>query len=304
MAGVEQQVEEIPTIHTMGSLRPDVRAVDPAIHGQANLGKPFTDDPGILQVVCHQGPALLVSLSRQRSISTLLGNVARPVEKRALPAVPHRIEHGRRSILTAKGFRHNGPAKPYTGKTGELGEAVDLDGALLGPFHFIDGARVSSLGDVLAVCAVEDDDTLVRSSVIDKGFQLVVGRHSAGRVIRTAQVDQVHLLLRRLGNEPILLSAGKVHKAVVATLLLIEKPGAPTDHIAVHIHRICRVLNGNDVVFAKQVLNVGSITLGAVTDKEFGAFQLYTVAPVVEDQGLAQVGIPLLIAVSSIGSAI
>jgi len=100
--------------------------------------------------------------------TTRLGDIAGPVEKGALPPEPEPMPLACGSILGHQGFGNDGPAQTHPGKTGELGEAVDLDGALHGPGNLVNRFGQKRVANVLGIGGIEYDDGLIGPGIFDK----------------------------------------------------------------------------------------------------------------------------------------
>ena len=107
------------------------------------------------------------------------------------------------------------------------------------------------------------------------------------------------------GEETVLLDAGKIHKAFVALLSGIIQTCPASYDIAVHVNGICGILHRDDIVRAKQFLEVRRIALGSVADEKLHRVKFHT--PMLAVVGLqcdTCRRIALLIPVTGIGCAI
>ena len=120
MAFIQEEIEEVPAVHTVWSLCPNVGTVYTTVYGQTDFFQALLDDLCIPKVILNQRPALLISSSAQCCKSTALSNVAGTVEECTLTTIPHRVQNTGRGILTFELLGDYGPAKTNTGKTGEL----------------------------------------------------------------------------------------------------------------------------------------------------------------------------------------
>src|SRR5690554_4624833 len=114
MAFVEQDIEELPAIHTIRGFCPDVRAIYTTIHFQAYFLQSFPYDSGILEVVLDQCAALVVSFPFQGGKPTSLSNIACSIEEGTLSAIPHGVQETGGSILTLQFLWNNRPTQANT----------------------------------------------------------------------------------------------------------------------------------------------------------------------------------------------
>ena len=166
---------------------------------------PSNNDLGVPHVIVdglHGLPPSLVGVDR---LGRLLHGVGHAVELGGGAAQPELVEAV--ALARAGGardlFRHHCEAAADAGEAGGLGEAAELDGALLGPVDLVDGVRDLRLGDEGLVGGVEEDHAVVGVGVVDPLRQLGVGGHGAGRVVGEAEVDDVDLLGGSDGMKPL-----------------------------------------------------------------------------------------------------
>ncbi len=270
----QQLVEKVPAGHAARGLEPDVRSIHAAKAGDTRCGQAFTDDAGILHVIIDDLPGLLPPLFGVDRGGGALDRVGGAVELGGGAAQPQFVEV---VLLTAgRGahdvFRHDHQAAADTGEAGGLGEGAELDGALLGPFDFVDGVRDLRVGDERLVGGVKEDHAVVGIGVIDPLLQLGLAGHGAGRVVGEAEIDNVHLLRRQRRDETVGLVARHVDDVLVIPLV-IGFAGAADHDVGVVVDRVDRVADGDDVVQGEDVEDVGAVALGAVGDEHLLGLQ-------------------------------
>ncbi len=161
--------------------------------------------------------------------------------------------------------------------------------------------RDGGIGDERLVGRVEEDDGVVGQSVVDPPLQLLLGRHGAGRVVREAEVDHVHLLLRICREEAVFFGAGHVDQPLVVPLVVCIA-GAADHDVGVVIDRVDRVADSDGVIHGEDVEDVGAVTLGAVGDEHLRGLQVDAQRLVgFLDDGVDQEVVPLLRAVTHEG---
>ena len=73
--------------------------------------------------------------------------------------------------------------------------------------------------------------------------------------------------MRHVGNEAVLCRAWQIHQAGVGAFF-IRVAGVAGHHVGVHIHRIDRIGDGDDVALAEDVEDVAGIAFRAVGNED------------------------------------
>ena len=124
------------------------------------------------------------------------------------------------------------------------------------------------LGDIGLIGTIEKDCRLVFQSIVHPCFQhLWIGHNTCG-VIGKAEINDVYLAVRQLGQEFIGFSAWHVVEAMV-TALGIGFTGSSCHDVGVHVNRIGRICYSDNIIHGKDFLNIATIAFGAVTDEDF-----------------------------------
>ena len=123
------------------------------------------------------------------------------------------------------------------------------------------------VADIRLVGGVVEDDGALLAGVGHPLRQRLLGDDGARRVVRVAQVDEIDRPIRQRRAEAVLGGTRQVDEAVVAAGALVQGAGAPGHHVAVDVDRIDRVGEGHHTVGGKQLLDIGGVALGAVTDE-------------------------------------
>ena len=117
---------------------------------------------------------------------------------------------------------------------------------------FVDGMRDRRVADVGLVGRIEEDDRLVRARVFHPRLELRARGHGAGRVVRKAEVNDVHLLCGRLGDEAVLRGALQIDEAGVRAAL-IRLAGVAGHDVRIDIDGIDRVGDGDAIVVSPRM---------------------------------------------------
>ena len=123
------------------------------------------------------------------------------------------------------------------------------------------------IADVSLVSRVEEDERLVRPRVIDPRLELRARRDGAGRVVRKAEIDHVHLFRRRLGDEAVLRGALQIDEPRIRAAL-VALAGVAGHDVRIDIDGIDRVGDRDAVLVAEDVEDVAAIALRAVADED------------------------------------
>ena len=113
------------------------------------------------------------------------------------------------------------------------------------------------------VGGIVQDDGVVLLGVRHPTGELLARGGGTGRVIGVTQVNDVCLLCGESGHKIIFRGARQVNDAFVLTGV-IRVAGVAGHHVGIQIHRIHRVGDGNAVLMAEDIQDVGGIALGAV----------------------------------------
>ena len=212
---------------------------------------------------------LLLAFGRIERLGAALHGIAHAVELRAHAAIPERMQRGHRSVGRRghERLRHDGERAADAGEPAVLREAAELDGTFARAGNFVDGMRGRRVGDVGFVGGVEEDDRLVLQRVIHPGLKLCARRGRSSRVVRRAEVNDVRLHARRLGNETVCRRAREVNHAFIRAGF-VGGTGVAGHDVRIDVNGIDRVADGEFVLVSEDVEDVAAITLRSVADED------------------------------------
>src|SRR5262249_2412540 len=159
-------------------------------------------------------------------------------------------------------FRNNGVSAAGAGETAVLRETAKFDSTIARAGDFVNGVRQRGIVDVSLVSGVEQDDGFVFERVFNPALKLLARGQCAGRIVGRAEVNYIHVLLWRRGDETVAGFARQVNQ-------LGEGPGfvgfagVAGHDVCVHVNGINRIADGDFVFVAEDVEDVAGIALGA-----------------------------------------
>ena len=165
-------------------------------------------------------------------------------------------------------LRHNSVGTPGASEPSCFGKAPELDGAFLGAGYFIYGMGNVLLGDIGLIGTIEEDYRLVFQGIVHPCLQHLWIRHNTCGVIGKAEINDVYLAVRQLGQEVICFGAWHVVEAMV-TALRIGFTSSTCHDVGVNVNGVCRISHSDNIIHRKDFLNIATIAFGAVTDKDF-----------------------------------
>ena len=213
---------------------------------------------------------LLFSFGGKHRGGGLLDGVAGTVELGAVAARPELVQRDALAAvrLAANGLRNDDVGATHAGEAAVFRKAAELDGHVLGTFDFEDRARDLRVLDEGLVGGVEENDRIVLLRILHPGFELGAGGDGTGRVVGEAEIDEVGFFVRNVRDKLVSGIAGQVEQAGVSAVL-IGVAGIAGHHVGVHVNRIDRVGDGDDVALAEDVEDVAGIALRAIRDENF-----------------------------------
>jgi hypothetical protein len=126
----------------------------------------------------------------------------------------------------------------------------------------------NSIADVCLVGGVEEEDGVVCPGVLNPSGELVARHHGSGGIVGGTEVGDVDFALGGLGGEVCLGGGADVDEALVLSALA-GFAGVTGHYVGVDVDRVCRIGDGDGVVLAEDVEDVGGVALGAVGDEDF-----------------------------------
>ena len=248
-----------------------------------------------------EGGDLLFSVGGVERLGGALDDVGDAVELRAHAAVPERMERFFFAVerFSEECFWHDGECAADAGEAAVFREAAELDRALVGAGDFVDGMRDSRFADVGFVGGVVEEDGFVAERVLDPAGELLAGGDRAGGIVREAEVDDVHLFLRDVGDEAVGSVAREINKPLVGADF-VRGASVPGHDVRVHVNGIDGVHDGDEIVVAEDVEDAAAVALRSVGDKNFVVLDVEApVAVVVLRDGVSEKIVALLGAVAS-----
>src|SRR5690606_29768863 len=125
-------------------------------------------------------------------------------------------------------------------------------------FDLVDGARHAFFADEGLVGGVVEDDGTVLAGVSHPSGELLTGGGGPGRVVRIAEVDQIHLLFGNGRDEIVFRCARQVDETAVGPAV-VGFAGVAGHHIGVHVDRIDGIGDGDAVARPEDVENVAGV---------------------------------------------
>lgn len=117
---------------------------------------------------------------------------------------------------------------------------MELDGAAIGAFDFVDRTRQVLFTDEGLVRHVVEDKGVVVQRVLDPRCKLLACDHRAGGVIGIAEVNDIQGVVGDCGHEVVLSSAGEVCDALVSAVF--ESWAGVADHdVCVDVDGVDRI---------------------------------------------------------------
>ena len=209
----------------------------------------------------HQLSDLGLALHREERLRCPLDRVAHPVELGRVPTCPQSVQRHPLSICSRTGelLRDHDEGATGPGKPTILGEGPEFDRALARSLDLVNRARQPGVLDVGLVSRVIKNDGIVRARIVDPLLQLLPGRHRPGRVIRIAQVDEIHLFLRKGRGKIILSRAGQVDQPCKLSPF-VALSSVACHHIGIHVNRVDRIGNRNLLPTSEDIEDVARVT--------------------------------------------
>ena len=195
---------------------------------------------------------LRLAFRRVKRLRAALDDVTHAVEFRRRAPQPERMQ---RLEFAGFGLRverlgHDGERATDAGESAVLRATAEFDGAVARAGNFVNRMRQRRVGDVRLVSRVEQNDGLVFERVFHPRLKLRPVRRRAGRIVRRAKINHVHVPLRRFGNETVAGFARQINQLGISARL-VGLAGVAGHHVRVHINRINRVADG-DFVFVRR----------------------------------------------------
>ena len=183
-------------------------------------------------------------------------------------------------------LRDDGVAATGAGESGGLGHGTEFNGAGAGTFHLEDAANGVVHNEVL-ISGIINDDGVLCVGVVHPLLQLLLAVGSTGGVVGRAEVNEVRMdTLVGHGAEAVLLGGGSIDDL-------------PAGHnVGVHIDGVHGVRDEHDVVLRENVLKVGTVALGAVSDEDLIGSDFDAEALIVVGNGFPHEGIALVVRVT------
>ena len=120
--------------------------------------------------------------------------------------------------------------------------------------------------DECFIRSIEENDRARLLCIAHPYRQILLRQRRAGRVIRRAQINDHRVVRRQIGLKAAFLIARQIFEAFIRPAH--EFAASARHDIAVHIDRIHRVGDRDDIGFCKDLLHIADIALCAVADKD------------------------------------
>ena len=101
--------------------------------------------------------------------------------------------------------------------------------------------RNASLSDICLVSSVIDDHSAVLVCKVYPCLEICLLDRLTGRVVREAEIDQVHVLLREFRKETVVCSTRHVNDLVKTSGLAVVETAATCHNVGIHVYRVYRV---------------------------------------------------------------
>ncbi len=192
-----------------------------------------------------------------------------------------------------EGVGNHGVRATRARKAGGLGKRAAFDGNLVGSINLVDRAWNRRVGDIRLVGGVEQDQRAAALGKLHEAGKLLAGQHGAGRVVRIAQVQEVHRGVRQIGHERVAGVAGQGDEIGPRTVFVMTESAG--HGVGVDVRRVNRVGHRDARIGGQQFGQRRGVGLRAVGDENFVPFEPYPKRRVVRvDDGLAQKRITLI----------
>ena len=114
------------------------------------------------------------------------------------------------------------------------------------------------IGNVRLIRRIEEQKRIVLARVIDPARELRARCDGTSWIVWKTKIDEIDMLLRRLGHEIVFRRAGQIMNALVAAILSCRARVA-RHHVCVHVHRIDRIGDRDFVLAAENIEDVTAI---------------------------------------------
>ena len=118
------------------------------------------------------------------------------------------------------------------------------------------------------VSGIEKDQRVVVQGIVHPFLQLLTGESRTRRIIGITQVNQIYPMIGKFGNKPVLTGTRQVSDLAPQTVRSGNSRTSAHD-ITVHIHRIYRIGNGDEIILTEKFGKVSQVALRSVADKDF-----------------------------------
>ena len=152
--------------------------------------------------------------------------------------------------------------------------------------------------DVCLVCRIVEDDGIVLQRVVNPFLQLFFRQHRSRRVVRIAEINHIHAVVRYGGAEVVLCRGGHIGYVAPDAVFACARPAY--HGVGVDIDGIDGVGDAYGVVPSHDVADIARIALRAVVDEYLRHVEVYAARQeVVLQYRLAQEVVAALRAVAS-----
>ena len=205
-----------------------------------------------------------------------LHDVGAPVVLGALAALPHVLQVDAGSVRAGDGHRgrDGGEGAAQAREARCLGEGAAFHGHFLGTGDLEDAVRhiAFRIPDEGLVGRIIDDEGPVAAGIVHPGGQGIPVQHRAGGIVGVAEIDDVGHRSGEVPHEIVGFRAGQVDEVAPA---IARPPARAARHgIGIHIDGIDRIRDRHTAGKGEQLLDVGHIALGSVTDEDLSLIHI------------------------------
>src|SRR4029077_14826002 len=164
---------------------------------------------------------LFTALSGIQRFSAALHQVSNTVRFRAPTTLPKRMQREPSSVSASREhrFRHHRKATAHTGEATVLGKAAQFNCARERTRDVENRMWNFGIGNVRLVRGIEKQKRIVLVRVIDPARELRARCDGARWIVWKTKIDEIDMLLGRLGHEIVFRRAGQIINALVAAII-------------------------------------------------------------------------------------
>ncbi len=183
-----------------------------------------------------------------------------------MPARPKTVQG---NAAACQFFRDHGKPETSPCKSRIFRKTSHLDGTFFRALAFIDRMRHILFGDIRFICRIVNDHRTFLERKIHPFLQLVFFHRCPGRVIRTADIDEIRRLGRKLRHKIIFRRTRHIDHIRPALFFCYIFAGPARHRVCIDIYRINRITNSDSIILCKDIPDISGIALRAVAHKYF-----------------------------------